>query len=439
MNYQIKVLQNEDTALFLNYDYSNRDNCGKLYQTINNSWYNVYLYSVDMNFEEGRHNNKLDIYRIYNFHWLCCFKKIRDALSIEQKYTILDCCQMITNYTYNILNVDREEQQGRINAIINYIRGINVECDNKQYLLGALYIMFLSILGEKISQRYTVLTLPEEYCNNPNERFYDATVDLLTTDADINDIALNYCLMSDEFNIDENNLWNTEEFLWDNQQHISKREIEFTNRKSNNSSSFIGFGWGNKDSWAVHLYKIWKYNNEINTSKKILQDKEYFHSLTTYVDYVKQEYLTENNINDSREVVYNDVYNIYSRIRDIPLRTNGEDNKGNWIEDCLTDILLHYQNNRRHEIKNTLAIIYLAMLAEYRYCRRNNHGEFNHDINGDIQESRVGPKLKMLGIYRVLIDGMSPEDASIESYNLSPEDIANRCRTVGIEDFFNEH
>lgn len=158
----------------------------------------------------------------------------------------------------------------------------------------------------------------------------------------------------------------------------------------------LSFDFGTKDSWCVYVHSK-------NGEHYAPLDKHYFQNLIS----AKKEF--------SAEVIYNDFCLIYDLTKDEWSLYNRQVDKN--VFSAIHDMCKKY-NNRALIMEKTFSILYMGMLAEYRY-----------------ENTRLNKKVKKLGVHRVLIDGYSAEKAANEIRGKSWQYIDKLCTKCGINKF----
>lgn len=158
----------------------------------------------------------------------------------------------------------------------------------------------------------------------------------------------------------------------------------------------LSFDYGMKDDWCVFVgTKSGKHYAPL--------DKEYFQNLIN----AKNEF--------SAKVVYDDFCSIYNLTKDEWKLYNRKVDPN--VFSFIHDICKKY-NHRALVMEKTFSIIYMGMLAEYRY-----------------ENTRLDKKVKKLGVHRVIIDGYSAEKAANEIRGKSWTYINLLCVKCGIDVF----
>jgi hypothetical protein len=139
-----------------------------------------------------------------------------------------------------------------------------------------------------------------------------------------------------------------------------------------NHSKKVIFDFGNFDEYCVYV------SDEYNR-KRAPKDHEYF---TFFLN------LTQTYGNDK---VYNDFLTIY-HLTDGTINVN--------VRNGIDEIVSTYNEDVRDEVEENLSVIWGGMIAE-----ENKENTY------------LGKRVKHLGMYQVLMGGMSPEDAAEFSKN----------------------
>jgi hypothetical protein len=149
----------------------------------------------------------------------------------------------------------------------------------------------------------------------------------------------------------------------------------------------LSFGQGNFDEWCIHF-----------------QDKSGFTFFPLDTEYFAV-------LKSVGEVF--DAMQLYSAFVAIYEKTGKEQKANPEIEEMITQTALFFYDYR-HELLNSLYLIYAGMVAEENK-----------------ENTRLGKRIKRLGIHQVLVEKMQPYEAANFSRGMPWRDIDKECKIRG--------
>ncbi len=168
--------------------------------------------------------------------------------------------------------------------------------------------------------------------------------------------------------------------------------------------SYIYYGVGGFDCWCVFL--VYWDRFKCKWVEVVPKDSEYFEIIVN----LGKAYRAEN--------IWRDFYKIY-------LRTSSQVNTDVFRE--IHELSEKYQQSSLL-VEQTLSIIYLAMVSEENKI-------LSFDEFGNPRMTKLGKTIKALGIFQILFENKSPDEAA--NFSKNPEggwrNIASICKKCGIE------